>query len=99
MEPFGGDLVHFGGDGVIAVSSQAGNAGLGQEMSSDLPRYADSSQMSLLRSPIWMHRRGWLKVAFIAGDFPTSDTFPFLNGKPNRIDLLFLRCRSLELPS
>ncbi|MGY3079415.1 putative transposase [Bradyrhizobium sp. LM6.10] len=36
MEPFDGDLVHFVGDRVIPVSSQAVNAGPDQEMSSDL---------------------------------------------------------------
>jgi hypothetical protein len=36
MEPFDGDLVHFVGDGVIPVSSQAVDAGPDQEMRSDL---------------------------------------------------------------
>lgn len=36
MEPLDGDLVHFVGDGVIPVSSQAADAGPAQEMRSDL---------------------------------------------------------------
>lgn len=42
MEPLDGDLVHFVGDGVIPVSSQAADAGPDQEMRSDLMYCAEA---------------------------------------------------------
>ncbi|XIA68082.1 hypothetical protein ACFIOY_18325 [Bradyrhizobium sp. TZ2] len=55
MEPIDSDLVHFVGDRVIPVSSQAVDSGPDQEMSSYLLCCAEKLVMSLSRSPIGMH--------------------------------------------
>jgi hypothetical protein len=97
MEPFDADLVHFVGDGVIPVSSQAVDAGPDQEMSSDLLCCAEKLVgVALAITDMDASSRMIQELRRLLEILQPSDVFLFLDGNPGRIDLLFQRCRSLE---
>ncbi|MDF0584969.1 hypothetical protein [Bradyrhizobium yuanmingense] len=89
MEPFDGDLVHFVGDRVIPVSSQAVDAGPDQEMSSGLLRCAEKLvNVTLAISDMDASSRMIQELRRLLEIFQPPDAFLFLDGKPDRIDLL-----------
>ena len=97
MEPFDGDLVHFVGDRVIPVSSQAVDAGPDQEMSSDLLCCAEKLvDVTLAITDMDASSRMIQESRRLLEIFQPPDAFLFLDGNPGRIDLLFKRCRALE---
>jgi hypothetical protein len=89
MKPFDGDLIHFFGDRVIPVSSQAVDAGPDQEMSSDVLCCAEKLvDVTLAITDVEASFRMVQELRRLLKIFQPSDAFLFLDGNPGRIDFL-----------